>query len=880
MKPALLILIFCTVTTESFGQIVIRGVIRDQKTRKALPAVNVMLQDISEKSIFGYALTREDGSYSITYAGKTDPLLLVVTGFNIATIRQIIPGKTQIVNFKAEFKSIQLKEVLVKMPPIRRSSDTLNYNVASFADLTDRSIGDVLKKMPGIEVSLSGEIRYNGKAINKFYIEGLDMLEGRYGIATNNIQARDVATVQVLENHQPIKILQELKLSDRAAINLKLKKSVKGTFNATLLLGGGYKPGMWVGEVVTMYFARKFQTLNTYKTNNTGNDVSREMTAFYGGYDPMRSMLGVHTPLIPPVDRNRYLDNHIHTITFNTIKKLNKDTELKTNASYLHDKQLFSGQAVTTYYLPEQSPLIISERTSVSRYTDQADINIGLGANSKKRYAQNHLFFGGKWNRDLGKVVNDSGLITQKYRLPEWIGSNNFNSIKRAGRKVFSFRSVTDFNMQPAKLRVVPLLYPEIFGENEKYENVYQEVTGKRFRTQNSTHFGYTTGTWNFSCRLEANARLEWMNSALHPMSETGEMGPTPDSLQNRMYWQKLEAVAGLGIDYKNKESFQIELQFPFHYLNLYIRDKIKAKNRRKNRLLLNPRLQITAHLTTELKLSAKAAYSQDIGRVADFYSGYIMTDYRVISSKDGRISENDLQNYSVSLSYGNALHSLFASLNASYYRNHSNLMYGTQYIGTLSRIESYALDNVSDGYDLSGKISKYFDGIGMTLTLLGGYSRNFRDLWRQGEIMNTSYRNGTLGFLCSTHLGNGIRFDYDGSYSRSQTEIKGNEEKLAPIDVVRQKASLDFILHRQLIFKAEGEYYYNGNVSSGDRSMFFLDASVRYKTKRVEYEIEGRNLLSNNSFHSANYRDITHYIYSYRLRPCSVLFKLKFSLK
>ena len=78
--------------------------------------------------------------------------------------------------------------------------------------------------MPGIDVEKSGEIKYNGRAINKFYVEGMDMLKGRYGLATNNIAAKDIATVQVLENHQPIKALKHLQISDDVAINLKLKE--------------------------------------------------------------------------------------------------------------------------------------------------------------------------------------------------------------------------------------------------------------------------------------------------------------------------------------------------------------------------------------------------------------------------------------------------------------------------------------------------------------------------------------------------------------------------------------------------------------------------------------------------------------------------------
>lgn len=73
--------------------------------------------------------------------------------------------------------------------------DTLNYNVASYTQQGDRVIGDVLKKMPGIVVSKDGGISFNGKNISNFYVEDMDLLQGRYGLATNNINAKDVTTI-------------------------------------------------------------------------------------------------------------------------------------------------------------------------------------------------------------------------------------------------------------------------------------------------------------------------------------------------------------------------------------------------------------------------------------------------------------------------------------------------------------------------------------------------------------------------------------------------------------------------------------------------------------------------------------------------------------
>lgn len=40
--------------------------------------------------------------------------------------------------------------------------------------------------MPGIDVASNGKIQYQGIDINKFYIEGNDLLGGKYGLIGQN----------------------------------------------------------------------------------------------------------------------------------------------------------------------------------------------------------------------------------------------------------------------------------------------------------------------------------------------------------------------------------------------------------------------------------------------------------------------------------------------------------------------------------------------------------------------------------------------------------------------------------------------------------------------------------------------------------------------
>jgi len=219
-------------------------------------------------AIAGFASTDAKGDYTLIYKGTADSITITASGINIGKYAKTVANRSGTANFVIDEKPLKIKEVSVTAPKITLRGDTLNYNVASYIDQNDRVIGDVLQKLPGITVSPIGSIRYQGRDINKFYIENMDLLQGRYSLATKNISAKDVATVQILENHQPLKVLRDKILSDQAAINLKLKESAKGTWVLTGLAGAGYQPVLWNAELVAMYFGRTKQNMSTYITGH------------------------------------------------------------------------------------------------------------------------------------------------------------------------------------------------------------------------------------------------------------------------------------------------------------------------------------------------------------------------------------------------------------------------------------------------------------------------------------------------------------------------------------------------------------------------------------------------------------------------------------
>lgn len=87
-----------------------------------------------------------------------------------------------------------------------------------------------------------GQIKYQGQAINKFYIEG------RYAgwslwYVTNTINPDDVGSVEVMENHQPIKALEDIFLSNLQLIFVS-KRMLKSRWVGTATLSATWMPSL------------------------------------------------------------------------------------------------------------------------------------------------------------------------------------------------------------------------------------------------------------------------------------------------------------------------------------------------------------------------------------------------------------------------------------------------------------------------------------------------------------------------------------------------------------------------------------------------------------------------------------------------------------
>jgi len=874
----LFLLMLCYGAFSARAQTMISGIVSSKAEGKGLAGVSVSVKEKNAAGMLAFVLTADKGMYNLKFKSQADSVIVVFSGFNLKKEFIMLANKTQHLDFSMTSESIKLREVKVKLPKIRQLSDTLNYNVEAFSDKNDRTIGDVLKKMPGIRVNENGSITYNNKPINKFYIESKDLLQGRYGLATNNIEFKDVATVQVLENHQPIKALKDKEFTDEGAINLKLKDTAKGILVANTQLGIGLSPLLWNNELVTTYFDKNRQGINTYKGNNSGNNVLAEMAYLYPGANFAGSqggMLSVQSPSAPAISEKRYLFNQSHTGSVNQLWTYGKDLQLNANINYINDRQEKESYARSVYYLPGDSLLAIEEALKSIERSNTVETSLQLNANTDQYYLDNAFKVSGKWSREEGTIQN----IFQDLNKPVFKISNIFSLIRNHKKSTVRIYSSNAYSSTPQDLKVHPVLYPDLFPEAESSGFIRQELRQGQFSSASKFVYGLDKGHWKQNYTLGLNANIQTLASELQSGNTSGEQFIVPDSLRNNLKWNACEFY--LSPDYiYNKDRLRITAATPLIYTFLYSYNRITALEKKVRRLFFNPSLNIRYELNLLWNISASVLYGNELGGIESGLTGYLMPSYRSLVRNEGELPEQKKQSYNFNLSYRHPLHAIFWNLSTSYIKNSMNLLYGYNYEGIRSLKETYLIPNISESYIFYSRLSKGLDFLSSTLVLEVDYSKSKAVQISNGELIGFTNQRFGLRPEISGKLSKWASLSYRFQYSRSINKVPGDQGRFAPISNTVQRTQLNFFPINGLTLNLGLEHFYNSVIISGTKSLNFADVGAKYVFKRMEFNLDYTNILNARQYVSASYTDISTFYTAYQLRPAQVLMKVRFKIK
>ncbi len=849
---------------QSLAQVEICGVVKTAQG-KGVDFANVIISPSnSPKQIISSAFTDENGRFTISAHSECDSLLLKALSIEISPATIKIPNRSGTHAIVVEDKTIELKEVVVKSKKIYSQGDTITYNVANFLGQNDQALADVLKKMPGISVSESGQVSYQGKPIKNFYIEGLDLMKGHYGIATQNIDPNNIATVQVLDNHQDIKALKGLRPEEQASINIRLKEGVKGVFNLIATLGGGYGDDMlWNNSAIATYFKRNSQFLATYKGNNTGEDLSQELYSFDNDYSRTSNISNISMPSAPGIDKRFYYYNRSHSATFNNVYRVGDSGEFGINAAYLNDRDSRRSYSSTANTLPDGSQNIIDELMSGLSKTNKAYGDLTYLNNGDTRYLKEQLKLDWFSTDGDSRIMAGTDNISQAAKTESFRLFNKFHITNRSSEyRGYEIYSVINLEKRPHSLSVNPNLFPELINGDMLRQNVdYRDLsTEKRVGLLSAWRIG--------NVNIHPTYFLNYTHNSL-----TSALSDT----HNDLYLDNLATGISAEIAWRYRK-VNASLFIPVGYRFFNLKNRLTNVSTGKNRVRVEPRLDFSYKISSNHDLSLKSALNYSSPSIQNLYSNYILTSYRQLSAYEvaGLFEGLDLSNY-LSYNFKDLFSKSFAGVDISWNRQKPDVLYGSYYDYLVERVISQRTNETSDMISAIIRGSKGFDWRRLKIGLSASYSYYTSPLLVQNTVIRYSGNAiGVNGDLSLTPF-KWLSISYEGEYYQSASRQKGFDS-MPWIKTLTNKGTLDFNLPGGISIRTSVYHYYN-NFNDGDKSFILLNAEARYSIKRFSFTLSCDNLLNRKEYVYSSRSALTESNSIYNIRPRSILLKIRFRI-
>ncbi len=163
------------------------------------------------------------------------------------------------------FTDMELDEVVVKATKLKfyMDGDTLVYDADAFSMAEGSMLGQLIKKLPGVEVEKGGEIKVNGKKVDAMLLNGKDFFDSDRELLLDNMPSYMVKNVQSYERTpEKSKGQNSEKLTKKELVmNVKLKKEYNTGWLVALSGGAGstfFKDNN--GKLSTKYLGRLFAT--------------------------------------------------------------------------------------------------------------------------------------------------------------------------------------------------------------------------------------------------------------------------------------------------------------------------------------------------------------------------------------------------------------------------------------------------------------------------------------------------------------------------------------------------------------------------------------------------------------------------------------------
>ena len=297
------ILVFTFITTAKAQKAdgSIKGKLVDTTSKQPIADATISVLHSKDSALATFTLSNKVGVFEVKGL-EMGNYQLVISHLGFETIKKTVA-------ITATDKNIDLNELSVPKDiktlqgvvvttdaPVTIKNDTIQFKADAFKTKPNATVEDLLKKIPGMQVDKDGNVTAQGESVQKVYVDGKEFFGNDPKLATKNLTADMVESVQVFDDmSEQAKFTKVDDGNRQKAVNIKLKKDKnKGIFGRALAAGGYGDGGRYEGNISFNKFngnQRLSFLFNANNINKQGFSFS-DIISSMGGFSAMGGNAG------------------------------------------------------------------------------------------------------------------------------------------------------------------------------------------------------------------------------------------------------------------------------------------------------------------------------------------------------------------------------------------------------------------------------------------------------------------------------------------------------------------------------------------------------------------------------------------------------------
>ena len=247
MKRSILMMLLVFVTMASFAQDrLITGAITDRDTKDPVEQVTIQLLKTDSTYVSG-ALSNEQGLFHIKAPANGKYLLKMSSVGYKTTVKRIeISDDKNLAmgNVVLGADAIMLKGAVVTAmaQKVNLKEDTFVYNSAAYRTPEGSVVEELVKRLPGAEVSDDGTIKINGKEVKKILVDGKEFMTGDTKTALKNLPTSIIEKIKAYDEKSDLsKVTGIDDGEEQTVLDFGVKKGMNKGLISNIDLGVGNK---------------------------------------------------------------------------------------------------------------------------------------------------------------------------------------------------------------------------------------------------------------------------------------------------------------------------------------------------------------------------------------------------------------------------------------------------------------------------------------------------------------------------------------------------------------------------------------------------------------------------------------------------------------